>query len=192
MKVIKSEYSKFLIDVMFYKNYSKMKGPFGVLSKDLSFKNVMILLFTVRQLRFCFYLRLACALKKFPILGTLISCFLNLFYSSDISVKAYYGPGIFFPHPMGLVIGNNVELKGFSVIFNDVSLGKKAPGFNGGMPQIGYKNLLCSGSKILGPIKTANSVVVGANSILSRSVGSFSTVVGVNTVVKGVYFKDYD
>jgi serine O-acetyltransferase len=169
-----------------------MKGPFGLMSKDLSFKNVVILLFTVRQLRFCLYLRLACALNKFPILGMLISYFLNLFYSSDISIRAYYGPGIFFPHPMGMVVGNNVELRGFSVIFNDVSLGKRAPGFSDGMPQIGYKNLLCSGSKILGPIKTANNVVVGANSVLTKSAKSFSTVVGVNRVVEGVYFKDYD
>lgn len=188
MKVIKSEYVKFLIDLAFYKKYSELKGPFGQLTRKSDFLSKILMVLIVKQMRFNLHLRMACAFKRIPFIGWFLERTLNIINASDISVFAYYGPGLFFPHPFGLVIGGAVKVRGFSIIFNDVSLGKKLPGYEGGMPTIGYKNILLAGCRVLGQIKTESKVVVGANSIVTKNVSRKKTVVGVNRSIDGVYF----
>jgi serine O-acetyltransferase len=120
-------------------------------------------------------------LRKIPVLPQLLTYLNILLFGLEVSPRCEIGPGIFFPHPSGTVIGawrigNNVS------IFQGVTLGAKEldMGFNRGLrPEVGNNVVLGSGAKILGGIRIGDNVTVGANSVVVDSVDAGSTVVGI-------------
>jgi serine O-acetyltransferase len=108
--------------------------------------------------------------------------YLNLvLFGLEVAPRCEIGPGIFFAHPSGTVvgawrIGSNVT------IFQGVTLGAKEldMGFDFRLrPEVGDNVVLGAGSKILGGIRLGDNVTVGANSVVVESVAAGSTVVGV-------------
>jgi serine O-acetyltransferase len=102
-------------------------------------------------------------------------------FGLEVSPRCEIGPGIFFPHPSGTVIGawrigSNVT------IFQGVTLGARELDmrFDRSLrPDIGDNVLLGAGCKILGGIHVGDGVTVGANSVVLDSIENNSTVVGV-------------
>jgi serine O-acetyltransferase len=123
----------------------------------------------------------AAMLAGIPLLPELLT-YLNLgLFGLEVAPRCEIGPGIFFPHPSGTVIGawrigSNVT------IFQGVTLGSKEldMGFDFRQrPDIGDNVVLGAGAKILGGIHIGNQVTVGANSVVVNSVEAGSTVVGI-------------
>jgi serine O-acetyltransferase len=123
----------------------------------------------------------AARLRKIPILPELLT-YLNIaLFGLEVTPRCEIGPGIFFPHPSGTVvgawrIGRNVT------ILQGVTLGAKRMdlGFDAKLrPEVGDNVMLGAGSKVLGGIQIGDNVTVGANSVVVDSVAAGSTVVGI-------------
>ena|SRR5271165_3316151 len=123
----------------------------------------------------------AALLRKIPVLPELLT-YLNLvLFGLEVAPRCEIGPGIFFPHASGTVvgawrIGSNVT------IFQGVTLGAKEldMGFDVRLrPEVGNHVVLGAGAKILGGIHLCDGVTVGANSVVVDSVEAGCTVVGI-------------
>jgi serine O-acetyltransferase len=128
-----------------------------------------------------------CRVSRAAMLGRIsavpeLLTYLNIvLFGLEVSPRCEIGPGIFFPHPSGTVIGawrigSNVT------IFQGVTLGSKEldMGFDFRLrPDVGDNVVLGAGAKILGGIHIGDNVTVGANSVVVDSVEAQSTVVGI-------------
>ena len=120
-------------------------------------------------------------LRKIPVLPELLTYLNIVLFGLEVTPRCEIGPGIFFPHPSGTVIGawrigRNVT------ILQGVTLGAKRMdlGFDYRLrPEIGDNVTLGAGSKILGGIRIGDNVTVGANAVVVDSVEPNSTVVGI-------------
>lgn len=112
--------------------------------------------------------------------------FLFYLYKSDIHCDASISEDIFFPHPMGIVIGQKASLNGQLVVFDHTTFGKKYPGTKDGMPSLSGKGLIGSGVKILGDISLTENYVVAANSVCTKSLKNQTFI--HNKIIDGVYF----
>lgn len=108
--------------------------------------------------------------------------YLNIvFFGLEITPKCEVGPGIFFAHPVGCVIGawrigTNVT------VFQGVTLGARHADmqFRREMRcEIGNNVILGAGCKVLGPVQVGDNVTVGANSVVLESVPAGQTVLGI-------------
>jgi serine O-acetyltransferase len=123
----------------------------------------------------------AALLNGLPKLANLLSYLNQIIFGIEISPKCAIGPGIFFPHTSGTVIGASKIGKNVT-IFQGVTLGAKEMdmGFDRALrPEIGDYVVVGAGAKVLGGISLGDNVRVGANSVLLRSVSANATVAGV-------------
>ncbi len=123
----------------------------------------------------------AAHLGQVPLLPQVLT-YLNLvLFGFEVSPRCEIGPGIFFPHPVGTVvgawrIGSNVT------IFQGVTLGARELDMNFDFrlrPDIGHNVVLGAGSKVLGGVRIGDNATVGANSVVVHSVEAGTTVVGI-------------
>lgn len=118
--------------------------------------------------------------KKFGILARFFSMLNVLLFGIEISVQCKIGPGLFFPHTHGTVIGA-VSIGDNAVIYQGVTLGAKNLDFTYNAlhrPVVGNNVVIGAGAKILGGIVIEDNVIVGANSVVTKSVAINQTVVG--------------
>lgn len=123
----------------------------------------------------------AARLRRIPVLPELLTYLNIVLFGLEVTPRCEIGPGVFFPHPSGTVIGawrigSNVT------ILQGVTLGAKMMdlGFDFRLrPEVGDNVVLGAGSKILGGIHIGDNVTVGANSVVVDSVEDGSTVVGI-------------
>jgi serine O-acetyltransferase len=120
-------------------------------------------------------------LRRIPV-GPGFCAYLNLvLFGIEVAARCEIGPGIFFPHPSGTVvgawrIGRNVS------IFQGVTLGaqKLDIGFDPSLrPEIGDDVTIGAGAKVLGGILIGDGAVIGANSVVTHPVEKGATVVGI-------------
>ena len=102
--------------------------------------------------------------------------FYRLLTSIEISPRAQIGPGLFFPHPQCIVIGN-VKLGDNCTIYQGVTIGAKLP-FHKKYPNIGNNVYIGAGSTILGDITIGNNVTIGAKTMILKDIPNNSTVIG--------------
>jgi serine O-acetyltransferase len=99
---------------------------------------------------------------------------------AEISYRAEIGPGLRILHPVGIVIASEVVIGDHVTIHQGVTLGLAAGGPKGGAPIIGNNVAIGSGAVITGPVKVADGCLVGANSVMLKTLG------GPNSVFAGV------
>lgn len=120
-------------------------------------------------------------LAGIPLFPNLLT-YLNLvLFGLEITPRCEVGPGIFFAHTSGSVIGAS-RIGSNVTIFGGVNLGAKQldMGFDPAQrPEVGDNVVLGTGCKVLGPIRIADNVTVGANSVVLSSVEPNTTVVGI-------------
>lgn len=167
--------SLFLSDAKLYNSYRRMNGKLSDVDNALiSLKSVLAFL-SSRSGRFSLVLRVAIATRRYFLLGKLASWLLNWVYTSDIDVNAKFGAGLYFPHPFGIVVGGGASIGDVCVLFNDITLGKRYPGIEDGMPFIGSGVVIGVGARVLGGVKVGSYSVIGANSVVVKDVPSEST-----------------
>ncbi len=123
----------------------------------------------------------AAMLAGVPVLPKLLTYANLVLFGLEVTPRCEIGPGIFFAHPVGCVIGawrvgSNVTL------FQGVGLGARRTdmGFHKELrPEIGNNVILGAGCKVLGPCRVGDNVTVGANSLVLDSVEANRTVLGV-------------
>jgi serine O-acetyltransferase len=116
-----------------------------------------------------------------PLLPEVLTYLNILLFGLEVSPRCELGPGIFFPHPSGTVVGA-WRVGGNATIFQGVTLGAKEldMGFDCSLrPVVGDNVVLGAGSKILGAIQIGDNVTVGANSVVLDSVEANCRVGGI-------------
>lgn len=88
-----------------------------------------------------------------------------------ISPTALIGPGIFFPHPIGIVIGNHAKIGKNCTIYQNTTLGIDK---NGNYPELGEDIIIYANSVLIGGIKIENGCIIGAMSFLNKSMSENS------------------
>lgn len=104
-----------------------------------------------------------------------------VFFGIEIATSCRIGPGLFFPHTQGTVIGA-VSIGKNAVIYQGVTLGAKDLDFtfdNSHRPTIGDDVVIGAGAKVLGGLGVGNNVRIAANAVLLISVPSNVVVAGV-------------
>jgi serine O-acetyltransferase len=123
----------------------------------------------------------AAMLGGIPVLPELLTYLNIVLFGLEVSPRCELGPGIFFPHPSGTVIGA-WRIGSNATIFQGVTLGAKQLDmrFDCSLrPAVGNNVVLGAGSKILGGIHIGDNVTVGANSVVLDSVEANSIVGGI-------------
>ncbi|MGH2908839.1 MAG: serine O-acetyltransferase [Solirubrobacteraceae bacterium] len=91
----------------------------------------------------------------------------------DIAWQARIGPGLRLDHPAGVVIGPAVEAGESCSLMQGVTLGD-----NGGAPRLGDRVYVAPGAIVIGPVTIGDGAVIGANSVVTKSVPADAVVFG--------------
>src|SRR5690606_1673923 len=133
--------------------------------------------------KFCFhsrfyFLRLLAIRYKYKLL-TKRGC--------DVSYKAILGKNLNLPHPIGIVIGDGVEVKDNVTIFQQVTLGSHGKkGEDLAYPVIESNVKIFAGAKIRGGITVGEGSVVGANTLVNKNVPPNSIAYGIPCKIKTI------
>jgi serine O-acetyltransferase len=120
-------------------------------------------------------------LNGLPALAHILSYMNQVIFGIEISPRCAIGPGIFFPHTSGTVIGAS-KIGRDATIFQGVTLGARQIDMSYDLalrPELGDYVVVGAGAKVLGGIALGDNVKVGANSVLLRSVPANAVVAGV-------------
>jgi serine O-acetyltransferase len=120
-------------------------------------------------------------LSGIPLLPELLTYLNLLLFGLEVPPRCEIGPGIYFPHTSGTVIGA-WRIGSHVTIFQGVTLGAKEldMAFDPRLrPEVGDHAVLGAGAKILGGIRIGDHATVGANSVVLETVEAHSTVAGI-------------
>jgi len=123
----------------------------------------------------------AAMLAGIPLVPKLLSYLNLLLFGLEVTPKCEIGPGVFFAHPVGCVIGA-WKIGSNVTIFQGVGLGSLRPdmGFHQELRcEIGNNVVLAAGCKILGPWSVGDNVTVGPNSVVLGSILANQSVLGI-------------
>lgn len=115
------------------------------------------------------------------ILYVLNSIFLRHYrYKTGILIHdcTQIGPGFKICHYPSIIINYAAKIGRNATIYHEVTIGETY-GPNEGVPIIGDNVVLCAGCKVIGDIKIGNNVIIGANSVVTKSIPDNSVVAGV-------------
>lgn len=123
--------------------------------------------------------------KKNPI-RFLVHCFCYLRFRNlkrqcgiELNQRTVIGYGLRLPHMGGIVIhpgavvGNNCE------IMQGVTIGNNIMKDRDKVAEIGDEVLICAGAKIIGNVHIGNTVVVGANAVVTKDIPDNMIVAGM-------------
>jgi serine O-acetyltransferase len=123
----------------------------------------------------------AALIHGLPAVSHLFSYLNQILFGLEISPRCEIGPGIFFPHTSGTVVGAS-KIGRDATIFQGVTLGARQIDMSYDFslrPELGDFVVVGAGAKVLGGITLGDNVRVGANSVLLHSVPADTTVAGV-------------
>ncbi len=98
----------------------------------------------------------------------------------SIAPEVDIGPGLYIGHFGSIFIAGNTRIGKFVNIGHEVAIGYAGRGNNWGQPErIGDFVYIAPGAKIVGRISIGNNVVVGANSVVTKSLPDNAVAFGV-------------
>lgn len=112
-------------------------------------------------------------------LARLVSELSRLLTGIEIHPGAKLGRRLVIDHGIGVVIGETAEIGDDCLIYQGVTLGGVSLAHGKRHPTLGNGVIVGSGAKILGPFIVGDGARVGANSVVTKSVGAGETVVGI-------------
>jgi len=143
--------------------------------------------FLARLLHFRFLPNVICRTSRaamlagIPLLPNFLTYVNLILFGLEVTPRCEIGPGIFFAHPVGCVIGA-WKIGSNVTVLQGVGLGALRPdmGFARELRcEIGNNVVLGAGCKVLGPYHVADNVTVGANSVVMQSLAANVSVLGV-------------
>lgn len=109
-------------------------------------------------------------------LANVIRRYIHWRYACHISPLSRPAGWINLPHPVGIVIGHNVEIGENATIYQNVTLGQS--GREEGYPVIGADAVIYAGAVVVGPLRIGRASRIGANSVVLSDVPDCATSVG--------------
>ncbi len=96
---------------------------------------------------------------------------------------ARIGRGCVLPHPVGIVIGDGVEIGTGAVIYQHVTLGRARRDV-AREPIVEAQSIIYAGAAVLGPVRVARGTVVGANAVVTTDVPAGHVAVGIPAICR--------
>jgi serine O-acetyltransferase len=127
----------------------------------------------------------SCMQTGIPLLPRLLSGLNLVLFGIEVTPSCEIGPGIFFPHTVGTVIGAR-RLGSNVTVFQGVTLGARELDMHfdpGKRPDVGDNVTLGSGCKVLGAIRIGNNASVGANTVVVHSIEANAKVILSQNIV---------
>lgn len=127
-------------------------------------------------------IRMQSACNRIPLVGPFVRRALwyltTIWFGCDIDPSARFGPGIYFPHPVGIVIGGEWDIGANVSILQCVTLGRSGakPSHR---PQVGSGSQITAGAKVIGSVNIGAGATIGANAVVLEDVPAGSLAVGV-------------
>ncbi|MGJ9412776.1 serine O-acetyltransferase [Aeromicrobium sp. CF4.19] len=105
----------------------------------------------------------------------------NVVWAVDLVPGMRVGPGLYMPHPMGIVIGGRRCRIGADVtILQGVTAGARQPGGpEHGFPTIGDGAIISAHAVLLDDVTIGRDALVGANTVVVKDVEERAIVLGV-------------
>ncbi|MEO5641060.1 MAG: hypothetical protein ABIQ98_04760 [Sphingomicrobium sp.] len=86
-------------------------------------------------------------------------------FGCHLSARATIGPGVRFPHPVGIVIGERSVVGRGATIYHGVTLGRRRAD-GGDYPRLGDGVTLYCGATLLGAVVLVDRTVIGAGRLV--------------------------
>jgi serine O-acetyltransferase len=102
-------------------------------------------------------------------------------FGIEIAQRCDIGPGLYFPHTVGTVIGA-ARIGRNAVIYHGVTLGAKELDLEyreSGRPSLGDDVTIASGAKVIGGVKIGDGATVAANAVVTKDVAAGQLVGGI-------------
>lgn len=104
-------------------------------------------------------------------------------YGVHVSPGAIIGNGLFLPHATSIVIGAGVRIGSNCVIYQNTTIGKKYGEHSqcnneDGYPSIEDNVMIGCGAALLGNIHIVSNCIIGANSVITKSIDISGVYVG--------------
>jgi serine O-acetyltransferase len=122
--------------------------------------------------------RTRCAARRLriPLVNHILRRAQTLVFGIELGNDIELGPGVFFVHPVGIVVGGTARV-GARVVFmgsNTVGTAK-----DNGCPVIEDDVIVGAGARVLGPVRVGARAVIGANAVVLTDVPADRVVVGI-------------
>lgn len=123
------------------------------------------------------------AARRFHVIGVnrALRITMTAVYGIEIGKDVTVGHGVFFAHPLGIVIGSGARI-GNRVRFmgsNTVGAAK-----DNGAPTIEDDVTIGCGARVLGPIRIGKGAVIGANAVVLQDVPPGAVATGVPATIR--------
>ncbi len=116
------------------------------------------------------------------ILFQLLWFVVTTFYGIWLDLANEIGKGFYIGHYSGIVIRG--DFGDFCSIGQCVTVGTKGAGKSDGYPKFSDNVYIGAGAKVIGNIDIGSNVIIGANSVVTKSVPSNCLAVGVPAIIK--------
>lgn len=113
------------------------------------------------------------------VLGKIIAFLNQILFGCDIARNAKIDGGLYLPHPVGVVVGENSIIGKNCILHQGVTLGDRGELHAGNDPIIEDYVEIGTGAKVLGSIRIGHYARIGANSVVLSDVEAFGVAVGL-------------
>ena len=130
--------------------------------------------------------------NKIPFLPKIIYYLQFLIYNSSVPPSVIIGKNTKFAYGgIGVVIHSRAIIGSDCIIGQGITIGGKSK--NPNVPKIGNRVYIAAGARIIGDVIIGDDVMIGANSVVTKSVPSNTVVAGVpaKIIKEGIYLKDF-
>lgn len=118
-----------------------------------------------------------CKRKKMRVLGNIASRNLQLKYGVFLPYNCDFNDSLILRHPSSIVIGDGVRLGNNVTIFQNVTIGRSDT-YVANYPKIGDNVIIYAGAVIVGDVEIGANCIIGANSVVTKSIPDNSIAVG--------------
>ena len=150
---------------------------YGGLTGLKGFKKAM----KIPGFRYIYFLRMAKNNKKYTIKGAISRFFvirLGYKYGYQIDIETEIGKGFYIGHYGTVVIGQETVIGSNCNVSHNVTIGRVHKGRLEGLPTIGDRVWIGTGSVIVGKIFIGSNVLIAPNTVVKFDVPDNSTVTG--------------
>ncbi|MEI2565573.1 hypothetical protein V7T16_18050 [Vibrio metoecus] len=162
---------------MFFHNVCKdfnaaLGGSNGQIKQPFSFKRkfTVLLSFEFHVVLFYRFYSFLYDKSSMKYLGFILYQLSKFLFKCDINPGARIEAGLHLVHGFNVIVGADAIIGENVCLFDGVSIGKKNVGTNDGMPIIKNNVIIGTGAKVLGNIIIEEGVIIGANSVVIKSI----------------------
>lgn len=97
-------------------------------------------------------------------------------------IPSRYRNSVKFPHPVGIVIGDGVQIGHDVRIYQNVTIGRIENAADSAYPTLEHGVIVYAGAVIAGAVTIGQEAVIGANALITRDVPAGCIAVGYNDI----------